>query len=69
LEEPVQIMVNGEDREFSGKSITNLLADLGITPAQVAVELNLNIIPKNIYETTDINPGDRIEIVHFVGGG
>jgi thiamine biosynthesis protein ThiS len=65
----MQILVNGENRDFSGKSVSELLADLGIIPAQVAVELNLNIVPKNIYETTDINPGDRIEIVHFVGGG
>lgn len=62
-------MVNGDNRQFFGKSITDLLAELGITPAQVAVELNLNIVPKNIYETTNLNPGDRIEIVHFVGGG
>lgn len=65
----MQIVVNGDDREFSGKSLTDLLAELGIQPARVAVELNLEIVPKNIYETTDINPGDRIEIVHFVGGG
>lgn len=65
----MQITVNGDGREFSGTTLTELLAELGIAPERVAVELNLDIVPKNIYETTDINPGDQIEIVHFVGGG
>ena len=65
----MQIFLNGDERKFSGKTVTELLSELGISPARVAVELNLDIIPRNIYETTDINPGDRIEIVHFVGGG
>lgn len=65
----MQVTVNGDIRNFSGKSISDLLEELGVSPSRVAVELNLDIVPKEIYESTHINQGDRIEIVHFVGGG
>jgi len=42
---------------------------LHIDPRRVAVELNMEILPKADYETTALSDGDRIEIVHFVGGG
>lgn len=65
----MKLMVNGETKEFSPVSVTGLLAELGIDPLRVAVELNRSILPKAEYETTSLNDGDSIEIVHFVGGG
>jgi sulfur carrier protein len=49
-------------------SVTALLGTLGIEPLRVAVELNLEILPKAEYGT-ELKEGDRLEIVHFVGGG
>ena len=50
-------------------NIQEFLRTLGIDPGRVAVELNLDILPKTEYATTTLREGDKIEIVHFVGGG
>lgn len=63
------IEVNGEKREIGSLTVIGLLGLLEIDPRRVAVELNLEILPKPEYETTTLQDGDRIEIVHFVGGG
>jgi len=63
------LTVNGEEREFGGGSLTNLLETLGIDPRRVAVERNREIVPRGSYDVTHLADGDRIEIVHFVGGG
>jgi thiamine biosynthesis protein ThiS len=66
----IQIELNGETREISpGSTVTGLLAELGLDTRKVAVERNLEIVPKSRYGETALNAGDRIEIVHFVGGG
>lgn len=65
----MQLIVNGEERVFSGGSVNDLLESLDIDPRRVAVELNLDILPKGDYGTTMLQDGDRVEIVHFVGGG
>ena len=66
----MKITVNGEDRHFDEpQSIAGLLADLGIAGGKVAIERNLEIVPKSAYETIELSDGDRIEIVHFIGGG
>lgn len=65
----MEIIVNGETRTATPVSITELLRSLDIDPRRVAVELNQDILPKGEYESTILNAGDRIEIVHFVGGG
>lgn len=69
LEVIVQITVNGEDRSVSSATVSELLGTLTIDPRRVAVELNRNILPKGEYGSTLLQDGDRIEIVHFVGGG
>ena len=46
-----------------------LLNQLEIHTARVAVELNLDIVPKDKYATTALKEGDQVEVVHFVGGG
>ena len=65
----MRIKINGEDREVSSKTVTDLLEFLGIDPKRVAVELNMEILPKAKYSEKAIADGDKIEIVHFVGGG
>ena len=65
----MQIIVNGEPATISGMSVLHYLESLSIDPQRVAVELNLDILPKVEYGTTLLKEGDRIEIVHFVGGG
>lgn len=66
----MQIILNGEKTEQKeGLSIAGLLTQLNIGLEQVAVEANLEIVPKANYETHLLSDGDKIEIVHFVGGG
>lgn len=69
LENAMQIQINGESREISQKTVLQLLESLGIDPKRVAVELNMDILPKADYLTRAIAEDDKIEIVHFVGGG
>lgn len=69
LERVMQIQINGELREISQKTVMQLLESLGIDPKRVAVELNMDILPKADYSSRAIAESDRIEIVHFVGGG
>jgi sulfur carrier protein len=68
-EAPVQIIVNGETAVIQPMSVLHYLEFLAIDPRRVAVELNLDILPKAAYDTTTLKEGDRVEIVHFVGGG
>lgn len=63
------IHLNGELREISRTTVLELLESLGIDPKRVAVELNMEILPKAEYAGKTIADDDRIEIVHFVGGG
>jgi len=64
------IIVNGERREApQGATVADLLRDLNLPAARVAVERNLEILPRPQWPNTAIQPGDRYEIVHFVGGG
>jgi thiamine biosynthesis protein ThiS len=66
----VQITVNGNVREVAtGTSIAALLAELNLEPAQVAVEVNLQLIPRVRHAEHRLEPGDRLEVVTLVGGG
>jgi sulfur carrier protein len=65
----MKILVNGEETEFRGGNVRDLLASLDIDPVRVAVEVNLDIVPKAEYGETVLREGDSIEIVQFVGGG
>ena len=65
-----QITINGESRSFeTALSVRALLAALGQDPAKVAVERNLEIVPRSQYDTLMVGAGDKLEIVHFIGGG
>lgn len=66
----MQIIVNGEPVEIGdGSTVAGVLDHIRIGRERVAVEVNLDIVPKASYDTHLLSPGDRIEIVHFVGGG
>jgi thiamine biosynthesis protein ThiS len=67
---PMTVILNGEQREYrEGMSIADLVAELGLGKRRIAVEVNRDIIPRDEYVTYRLQPGDHIEIVHFVGGG
>lgn len=66
---PMQLILNGERRETLARGIAELIAELGLDPRKLAVERNLEIVPRSAYAATSLQDGDRIEIVAFVGGG
>ena len=62
--------VNGEIFEFKeGMTVSNLIAEMGFSEAMVAVELNLDIVPRDSFTSTVLKENDCIEVVRFVGGG
>jgi thiamine biosynthesis protein ThiS len=66
----VNLTVNGEPRAVPGVSlVAELVSALGLDARKVAVERNLEIVPRSAYGRTRLADGDRIEIVHFIGGG
>jgi sulfur carrier protein len=66
----MRLIINGETRTFAQMSdIAALVAALELDPRKVAVERNLQIVPRSTYAQAALSDGDRIEIVHFVGGG
>lgn len=67
---PFDITLNGETRRIDTVvSVRALLASLGLDPAKIAVERNLEIVPRSLYGEVMVGEGDRLEIVHFIGGG
>jgi thiamine biosynthesis protein ThiS len=68
--EQITITLNGEPRRAAaGQSIAALVASIGLDPAKVAVERNLEIVPRSTLADVVLTDGDQLEIVHFVGGG
>jgi len=66
----IQVLINGEAREVpAGLGVTALLVHLGLPPDRVAIERNLEVLPRSQWIATHVQPGDRFEIVHLVGGG
>ncbi len=62
--------VNGEKFDFrEGMTVSNLIAEMGFSEAMVAVELNLDILPRDSFSSTILKENDCIEVVRFVGGG
>ena len=66
----MQLWVNGEERRVEpDTTVTALLTSLGLGDTLVAVECNQEIVPRAQHGTTRLSEGDKIEVVHFVGGG
>jgi len=71
----MNIYINGEERAFADPAspaqftLAVLIESLAMKPDRIAVELNRNIVPRDRWPQTQLKDGDRLEIVHFVGGG
>jgi thiamine biosynthesis protein ThiS len=66
----MRLVVNGEERVLEGVGdVAAVVRALGLDPRKVAVERNLEIVPRSTYDRAPVADGDRIEIVHFIGGG
>ncbi len=66
----IDVLVNGEPRGIAPPgSLASLIADLALDTRKVAVERNEAIVPRSEYAQTFLAAGDRLEIVHFIGGG
>jgi sulfur carrier protein len=66
----MDLFINGEVKAFADElSLTQLVEQLGMKGDRVAIELNREIVPRAQWADTLLDDGDRLEIVHFVGGG
>lgn len=66
----MKLTINGKEQVFpDGLTISDLVEALSLHPKKVAVERNLEVVPKSLHAATQLADGDRIEIVQFVGGG
>ena len=66
----LSLRINGDHRRVpAGMTLAELINSIGQDPARVAVERNLEIVPRSTFATLCVEDGDEYEIVHFVGGG
>ncbi len=66
----MRIQVNGEACELpDGQTVADLIERLGLSGRRLAVELNLDIVPRSQHAGTALRDGDRVEVVHAIGGG
>jgi len=70
VDETLSVCINGEERRVAGgTSIAALIGELGLDAKRVAIERNLEIVPRSTFAEVEVEDGDQYEIVHFVGGG
>ena len=65
----VTLTINGESKSVTATTLAALITELGMKSDRVAVELNREIVSRAQWEQTALHDGDKLEIVHFVGGG
>ena len=66
----MNVLVNGEQKEIAeDAAVSDLVTTLGLKPERLAVELNRRVIRRAEWPSTRLREGDKVEIVHFVGGG
>jgi len=65
----LEIHLNGEQKQVTAANIAELLCELGMENRMIAIEQNLEVVPKSKYNETALSNGDRIEVVHMIGGG
>lgn len=66
----MRLQINGDEKEFAGElTLAGLITELGMKADRVAVELNREIVSRSQWAETSLRDGDKLEIVHFVGGG
>lgn len=67
---PILLTLNGEPRRFEAPlTVAGLLTEIGLDTRKVAVERNMEIVPRSTYAEIWLGSGDTLEIVHFIGGG
>ncbi|MDQ7010664.1 MAG: sulfur carrier protein ThiS [Mariprofundaceae bacterium] len=69
MPDQITIELNGEKRTVQAATLAELVAELGLERRMIAIERNLEVVPKSQYAETRLEPGDRIELVHMIGGG
>ncbi len=67
--EKIGIHLNGEQRSVTAHTLADLVTELGLEQRMIAIERNLEVVPKSQYDVTSLQAGDRIELVHMIGGG
>jgi thiamine biosynthesis protein ThiS len=66
----MKLVINGEERSFGDPlTLAALVDQLGVKPDRVAIELNREIVRRDSWSTIELQDGDHLEVVHFVGGG
>ncbi len=67
----MNLVINGKDYDDMpvGMTVATLLEHLQLPSKKVAIERNLEIVPKSTFKDTELSDGDRLEIIHFIGGG
>jgi len=65
----MQIQLNGENTQVAAINLTDLVAELGLEQRMIAIERNMEVVPKSEYMVTKLEENDRIELVHMIGGG
>ena len=65
----MKLLINGEEKSVAATDVAALVAELGMKGDRVAVELNREIVPRPSWAQAALRDGDKLEIVHFVGGG
>ncbi|MDQ6956654.1 MAG: sulfur carrier protein ThiS [Mariprofundaceae bacterium] len=65
----MQIQLNGENTQVAATNLIELVAELGLEQRMIAIERNMEVVPKSEYTGTQLEESDRIELVHMIGGG
>lgn len=65
----MQLTLNGERKSTKAQTVAALIVELGLDIRKVAIERNGAIVARSLHETTALNEGDTLEVVHFIGGG
>lgn len=66
----MHIQLNGEQHELpSAATVANLIESLGLTGRRLAIEVNEDIVPRSLHSEHQLSDGDRVEVVHAIGGG
>jgi len=69
MSEHISIQLNGERQTVSSRTLADLVTEMGLEKRMIAIERNLEVVPKSQYDVTSLQEGDRIELVHMIGGG
>jgi len=65
----MQIQLNGGDTQVAAANLADLVVELGLEQRMIAIERNMEVVPKSEYAATKLEESDRIELVHMIGGG